>query len=426
MDPSWFIGLSPDSSFPVLRLTGLVAFLALIALVSSGAAWSNPLRPDEDAADSLTQALEDLRAGRLDRAELLLERALMLQPENAEARVELALLMARRGQVDAARSLLQGLVDDPRTPQDHRRRLLALVNVVSEMQLQTAGGLSRLPSTAEARDKAAPGVLAQRPAPLWRTEATVSWSTNPLARTGLTDITLTTPEGPVQVPLASRPQSAAVAGIAFSRVEGLQGFELATVRADLRDAQTALRLGAWGPVPQQFAPLTMTWNLQAQQGFDGARRWMAGVTSSSRAWRGSVFHYREPSSEDSGFVLRAEGLVVDRPAAAVSVHVERSESTQRDAGSWRAGTSAQFRPAPGWHVQAQFQAQKDLQGYSPLLDAGAARWLTTSSLTLERTLPLASEKTLTFRALAAQRRSNIVIFAFREASLQVQYAHSWR
>jgi hypothetical protein len=77
-------------------------------------------------------------------------------------------------------------------------------------------------------------------------------------------------------------------------------------------------------------------------------------------------------------------------------------------------------------VHAQFQAQKDLQGYSPLLNAGAARWLTTSSLTLERMLPLASEKTLTFRALAAQRRSNIVIFAFREASLQVQYAHSWR
>lgn len=426
MDPRWFIGLSPDSPLPVLRLTGLVALMALIALGSSGAAWSSPIRPDEDAADSLIQALEDLRAGRMDRAELLFERVLMLQPENAEARVELALLMSRRGQVDAARSLLQGLVDDPRTPQEHRRRLLALVAAVSGMSSQPAAGRERLPSTTASDDKAALGQYNPRPAPIWRTEATASWSSNPLARTSLTDIILTTPEGPVQVPLASRPQGAAVAGIALSRVAGLQGLELAAVRADLRDAQTALRFGAWGPVPQQFAPLTMSWNLQAQQGFDGARRWMAGVTSSSRAWRGSVFHYREPSSDDSGLVLRAEGLVVDRPAAAVSVNVERSESTQRDAGSWRAGTSAQFRPAPGWHVHAQFQAQKDLQGYSPLLNAGAARWLTTSSLTLERMLPLASEKTLTFRALAAQRRSNVVIFAFREATLQVQYAHSWR
>ena len=361
----WSTGSNPEPSFPVLRLTGMVALAALMALGWSGAARSSVLQPEEDAAVSLAQALEDMRAGRLDRAELLLERALMLQPENAEARVELALLMARRGQAEAARSLLQGLVDDPRTPIEHRRRLMALVAELSQAPSLPAAGMDRPPSAVALGQTVIAGSIAHKHAPLWRTETTATWSTNPLARTSMKDIIFTTPDGPVQVPLASRPQGAAMVGVALSRVESLQGFELASVRADLRDAQTALRFGAWGPVLRPNAPVSMFWNLQAQQGFDGARRWMAGITSSSRGWQGSVFHYREPGSDDSGLVLRAEVLAVDRPDTAVAVHLEHSQSTQRDAGSWRAGTNAQFRPAPAWHVRVQFQAQKDLQGYSP-------------------------------------------------------------
>jgi hypothetical protein len=318
------------------------------------------------------------------------------------------------------------LVDDSRTPIEHRRRLMALMAELSRAPSLPTAGLDSPPSAAAPGHTVIAGSLAHKHAQLWRSEATATWSTNPLARTSLKDIIFTTPDGPVKVPLASQPQGAAMVGVALSRVEGTQGFELATVRTDLRDAQTALRFGAWGPVMRPYAPVPVFWNLQAQQGFDGARRWMAGVTSSSHGWQGSVFHYREPGSDDSGLVLRAEVLAVDRPDTAVAVHLERSQSIQRDAGSWRAGTTAQFRPAPAWHVRVQFQAQKDLHGYSPLLDDGAPRWLTTSSLTLERTMHLTSEKTLTFRALAAQRRSNVVIFAFQEASLQIQYVQTWR
>ena len=64
---------------------------------------------------ALGQARVEITSQRYDRAEILLERVLMLHPENAEARIELAMLMARRGHIDGAQALVQSLVDDPRT-----------------------------------------------------------------------------------------------------------------------------------------------------------------------------------------------------------------------------------------------------------------------------------------------------------------------
>jgi hypothetical protein len=69
---------------------------------------------------------------------------------------------------------------------------------------------------------------------------------------------------------------------------------------------------------------------------------------------------------------------------------------------------------------------QDTSGYSPLLENGAPRWLVSNQWSLEKTLQFESGKTLSFRVLTTQRRSNIELFAFREHALQIQAAKLWR
>ena len=72
-------------------------------------------------------ALAALDAQAWAEAELQFERVLMLNPEHAEARIQLALLLAQRGKFETASGFLQSLIDDPRTPLEHRQRLVDLL-----------------------------------------------------------------------------------------------------------------------------------------------------------------------------------------------------------------------------------------------------------------------------------------------------------
>jgi hypothetical protein len=386
----------------------MLAGLALA--LASAAAWPATLDPEQDALEAFAQARQALGEQRLDRAELLLERVLMLQPENAEARVELALLMARRGQPDTARALLVGLAQDPRTPPPHRERLLVLVE-----------GLNQRPLPAPVVAKVVPA--------LWRLESGLTWSSNPLARTRADELLFTTPDGLVALPLLNKPQPGAVAAMSLARTQGTAGIEVQLQGVDVSGAHPAARVAAWGSWPiEQFAP-AVQWSLAAQQGLDSARRQTAGLSWTRSSLRWSVFRYIEPELSDRGHLLRWEAQwpgIPALPGLQGGVHVERAASTAKDQGAWKAGLLAQTLLPADLRLQLQWTAQKDTHGYSPLLANGAPRWLTSTQWVLEKGLDLGNGKTLSLRALTTQRRSNIELFAFREHAFQIQAAKMWR
>ena len=85
------------ASSAIVKL-GLPSFILALALVCFGAgqgAYASTLDPDAQAQEALAQAREALNGKAWGQAELLLERVLMLAPEQAEARVMLASLMAQ-------------------------------------------------------------------------------------------------------------------------------------------------------------------------------------------------------------------------------------------------------------------------------------------------------------------------------------------
>ena len=85
----------------LLALAGALAFALPFGQVPARA--SAPLQAEQDALQAYEEARRAVADERLDEAELLLERVLMLMPEHAGARLDFALLLARRGQADAAR-----------------------------------------------------------------------------------------------------------------------------------------------------------------------------------------------------------------------------------------------------------------------------------------------------------------------------------
>ena len=230
-------GASKAACFARLHSSALVgAFWASLFIPLSGALLAFPvqaaqLRPSEEAAQAYEQAMKALAAGEQERAELLLERVLMLSPENAEARLELASLFAMRGRLVSARLLLESLASDPRTPEAHKSKLRGLsdeLSLVQESQLgkqqDTSSNVQKdVQKDAQKDIKGAPTAkreaqayalkLSLSPAlaaalsapPSTRVEVGASSSSNPMARTGSEGITFTLPEGPVQLPLSVKP-----------------------------------------------------------------------------------------------------------------------------------------------------------------------------------------------------------------------------
>ncbi len=426
----------------LLALAGALALALPGAVRPAGA--STPLQAEQDALQSYEEARLALASGRLDEAELLLERVLMLMPEHAEARLDFALLLARRGQTDAARALILGLAQDPRTPADHATQLRALA-------ARLPNGEAPQASTAAAlRQAARPLSPASAPAAaLWRVEAALSASTNPLSRTGAEGVVLTLPDGPVTLPLSTRPQAGTVAGAGLLRLQGTTGLDVSVQRMDRSGTATAYRAAAWGalpsPAPQTGLP-PLQWQLQTLRGFDNLRRHSAALAA---PWPGGAQRlvlgaYAEPTQQDHGWLLRAEhrGITPQEGAVAPAglfglaglqwqASAERSASTVRAQGYWRINLAVEAPLGPGRRLQAQATAQEDTHLYSPLLENNSRRRLLITYIGVEQQLPLAAlgplgaGHQLVFRAFSTQRASNLSLFAFRDSGLQIALMRQW-
>jgi len=436
--------MRPHFLLSVQQRSGAAAWLIGVVCVANALslnlAQAAQLQPDLEALQAFEQALAEISTQRYERAEILLERVLMLQPENAEARIELALLMARRGHTDGAQALVQSLLDDPRTEPAHAQALISLKNQIKKTAdalsnlyaLDTREAASRLSAAAKGVDKSS---AAEPVAAVWRGEVSLSASNNPLARTSSGAITITLPDGPLSLPLSQTAKSGALAGASLSRTTATQGAELAVQQTDVLGTSTAARAVVWGRLPlAQWLPNSLQPErlppvlgyAQVQRGLDGQHRAIAGLTAVLGAQRLSLSHYEEFGVNDKGTVVRAEHNQPSLWGTHWQASLEKSRSDSGPQGYWRTGFSAERALGNGRKLLAQLTHQQDTYSYSALLQDGAKRQLTTAYVAFEQHIALKNEKVLIWRVFRGERRSNLELFNYNELGAQVSMVQHWR
>jgi hypothetical protein len=388
-------------------LRGLFALALLCVLATAGAAGQNA---DEEARLAYEQARQALQAGQWVQAELLLERSLMFNPDHAEARLELAALLARTGRASAARALVATLIEDPRTPDAHRLRLRAMLEQPSAAR---AGVGDALPQDTVV-------VIG---------ETFVAWTRNPLARADLSQLTLTFPEGSITLPVAQELRSGVLAGLSVQRIAP-QGLSVDASVQHLwgSGAETAHRFGLSGRLPQaEGAPVRLRWLAQTQRAHDGQDRHTLALSAAGTAWRVSAGLFQEPELSRDGLYLRLERLLELRPTLQASVFAGAEQVTDEGTGFWRAGAALAWAPSPGWTLLGQASLHRDFSGYSPWLRDNAPRRMHSLDLALERAWQLAGpDWQFLARVHGSRRWSNLELFGYRDAGLQLSLRRRWQ
>lgn len=375
-------------------------------------------QPDSSQADdahalaqaqaAYVEALQALEQKRWTQAELLLERALMFQPEHAEALLQLATLLAQRDRLESAQALIAMLLHDPRTPPAHRRRLQSLLD-----------------NTYLAAD-APPVVDAPAVVPIARTQMlwTAGYTRNPLGTTSAAQLTLTLPEGPVTLPLAAQTLGGAVANVAISH-QTLSGLELlAQIQTNSHaQAQNSGRFAVGGPLGLQH----YQWSLGTQRSLDGGTRHGASLV---RALGGNaqvmVGIFRDSASARTDWMVRGQHSFKVANRWPVIGWGEYEHGRIGAPGAVRGGVQTVVPIAPRWSVQAQVSGQWDTHGYNKLLENNAARRLLTTHAELEYRWPSAVfSGQAAFSAYAARRWSNLELFAWSDHGVRLSWLRQW-
>lgn len=399
---------------PPAPSTTRMAVLAALALWAQSAAASEAASYAEQAQQAFEQAHQALQQGQWQEAELLLERTLMLQPEHAQAMVEMAQLLAQRGRAESAHALIHMLLQDPRTPAAHRQRLQLLAE---QIQAQT--------STARAAHSTAATTTTTTTGPTTGIEVAMGHSTNPLAAANVSDITLTPSSGPVSLRLSTQPQSTNSLGVA-AHWSSPQGY-FASVQwqqVALPQASPSFRLVLQGPVPPSQAEAQVHWQLHTQRYSDGSHRHQAGLVANYSQWAWLFGRYAEPESGRSGWQLRGQRALLGTRHWSALAGAE-AESSQAGAsappGALRAHARLAYRPSAQWQLVAHWQGHADTSAYSPLLANGAPRRMQTVQLNIERSLGAH----WVLRVHTARRWANIPLFGWADAGVQLGWSTAW-
>ena len=391
-----------------LALRCLACLLVCCLLGAPGAAHA-AVDAEGEADRAYAEALSALKDGRWVQAELMLERTLMFNPDHAEARLELAGLLALGGRAESAAALIESLIDDPRTSEAHRSRLRVL------MTRAAAGATASI-----APESARPLVLA---------EGFVAWTRNPLARADLSQLTLTFPEGSVSLPVDQRVRAGVISGLAVQRFspQGLS-IDASVQRLSASDLGTAYRLAFSAPISGfQDAGGTIRWLLQTQRALDGNVRHTAALSSAGPAWRLSGGLFLEPELSRDGMYLRLERTQSLGSGLRASVFGGLEHSFDGLTGYWRAGAALAWAPRPAWSVLGQAMLHRDLSGYSPWLENGARRSMQSLDFAVERNWqPMGPDWQLVARAHLSRRWSNLALFAYQDAGLQLSLRRRWQ
>ena len=356
-----------------------------------------------EANQAFEQALKELESEQWGQAELYLERSLMLNADHADARLQLALLLARRGQFDAAKALIESLIDDPRTPAEHRKRLQIL--------LASSIPLPALRSEVKPRAQT-------------RAEITVGYTLNPYARTNLEELTLTLPQGSITLPVVRNDHPAGTVSLALRHIMqdrwGLEVNQQQWSGAEGRSAGSLLVFGG-----TTLAGQSVQWSALALRSLDDTTRQAVGLSIPRHAWRFTAGLFNEPDLERRGYSLRLDRAWVASPNLQSVTYAELERATAGKSSLVRAGILAEWAPAPSWVVSAQATLHHDLQGYSPLLASNAQRNMLAAYLALERHWEPAPRWRIVGRAHVARRWSNLSLFEYRDAGVQLSLQRLW-
>jgi hypothetical protein len=343
-------------------------------------------------------------------------------------------LLAQRDRLESAQALIDMLLQDPRTPPAHRRQLQALLDSTRPAP----------PVSAQASATRSP---AETLSPPGRTQLllSVGHSRNPLGITNATQLTLTLPEGPVALPIATQARATAVASLALHH-QTPSGFEIfaQTQATGLPQARIASRFAIAGPLGQPGH----LWSLGTQTTLDGTTRHSAALVKNladsptpalatdtqptdspapaTPATQLTASLWHEPGLGRSGWLLRAQRSFLPRPNIPLTAWGEYEHSGQGAPGALRSGMQASAALAPRWQLQGLLQAQADTGGYSPLLKNNAPRRLLSLQTELEYRWP---EPLLGGQAsasvYAACRWSNLPLFAWRDHGLRLAWLRQW-
>ena len=437
---------------PALASSSLLAFALLVtsasALAQNAPAAPQPLPASDTAeteaaeaatADTLASeaqaqaaykaALVALQQQQWGQAELLLERALMFQPEHAQALLQLATLLAQRDRLESAQALIAMLLEDPRTPPAHRRQLQALLD-------------STRPPTPALAQANATSMAPETPALPSRTQLLLSAgpSRNPLGLTSATELTLTLPQGPIVLPVATQSRATATASLALHH-QTPGGFEIyvQTQITSLSQARNASRIAIASPLGLPG----YLWSLGTQTTLDGTTRHSAALvktladnpaqvtdtqasasTASTTQLTASLWH--EPGLGRSGWLLRAQRNFLPQASLPLTAWGEYEHSSQNAPGALRSGVQASAALTPNWQLQSLLQVQADTAGYSTLLKNNAPRRLLSLQAELEYRWPqplLGGQASAS--AYAARRWSNLPLFAWQDHGLRLAWLRQW-
>lgn len=384
-----------------------VVLRALLCMAGAGASHAQQVPTStQEAATAYALALQSMEQQQWTQAELLLERVLMFQPENAEAMVQLAQLLAQRGRTESAQAIIQALLEDARTPAPQRERLQAL-----------------LVNTATAHAPAPP----DKPARQWA-EWTLGRGTNPLVTTQARDITLTLPGGNLTLPLAETPHPGAYASAWLARLTG--GGTLLQVQAqgvDLSQARTALRLAAQGALPTSGEQgSAWQWQLQTQRLLDGTHRHQAGAVYLDGANQWHAGAYSEPQARRHGPYARLLHHWATPWGHQFQAWADLEGNQGEGApGLLRLGGQAVLALGSHWQWQGQLQHHHDLAGYSALLENNKKRNILTFSTALEYQFTPLAPQGWALRLYGARRWSDIPLFAWKDAGAQIVWRNAW-
>ena len=254
----WLVSISSN-----IYKNALVFSLALFLGVAHAAGEDAAV----EAQRAFVEAMLAMETGQWAQAEMYLERCLMFEPDHADARLQLAILMAQRGRVDTARALIESLIDDPRTPPAHRERLQTLLNNQARL-------LAAMPES-----PTAVGPPTQTGA-----EITLGYVRNPFARAAINELTLTLPGGDLTLPILQDVKPAPLVGLTVRHaVLNEWGFEANVQQFGAPEPRTAGRLWLFRDTVISAQPVR--WSAYFLRSIDGTTRQAVGITIPQDQWR---------------------------------------------------------------------------------------------------------------------------------------------
>ena len=386
----------------------------LLGLLLGGPVLAAASSAELEAEAAYQSAQSALNAQAWAEAELDFERVLMFNPEHAQARIELAMLLAQRGKIETASAFIESLIDDPRTPQAHRQRLADLLAQLKRGASVTDGIAS--PSYVIASEARQSMLAAAQP--VIQARVSLGYSANPYARADISNLTLTLPGGSADLPVNQNIHAAPMLMSSLSYLApNLCGFEAQDQRwgASEQNFANKLLVFCYGVVAgQQMQTFAST--LRA---VDGNGRTSAGLSWPLANWRLTAQLFKEPQLERQGYALRLDHLQRSQSGNQTLLFAELEKSNSGVPGYIKSGILREYALTSGVSVLAQLGLQRDFAGYSALLADGATRRLLLAQLGLQKDWGQLAGWQLGSALQLARRWSNLALFEYRDATLQL-------